>query len=83
MVFSGARSERNVEDCVGLTCRVLIDLMGDFSATGRVRTQYCADISWGGPKMKLGVTHRRILMQNWLATLRRLSFIPQSYFAFG
>ena len=50
MVFSGARSERSVEDCVGPACRVLIDLMLDFSATGRARKRYCVDILWGRPK---------------------------------
>ena len=48
MVFSGARSERNVENRAGLACW-LLDLMLDFFATGRVRRQYCKAILWGGP----------------------------------
>ena len=49
MVFSRARSERNVEDCAGRSCCMLMDLMLNLIADGRVRTQYCADISWGDP----------------------------------
>ena len=50
MVFSRARSERNVEDCAGLACWMIIDLVLKRFANGRVGRQYFSDISWGGPK---------------------------------
>ena len=49
MVFSRARSERNVEDCAGRICSMFMDLMLKLIADGRVRTQYCSDISWSDP----------------------------------
>jgi len=50
MVFSRARSERNAEDRSGLTCWMLMGHMLKLIADGRVRTQFCADISWGDPE---------------------------------
>jgi hypothetical protein len=50
MVFSRARSERIAEDRSGLTCWMLIGYVLELIADGRVRTQYCADISWDDPE---------------------------------
>jgi hypothetical protein len=50
MVFSRAQSERNLEDCAGRTCCMLIGHRLKLIADGRVGTQYCADISWGDPE---------------------------------
>jgi hypothetical protein len=52
MVFSRARAERNVEDRTGITCRMLVGLVLILIASGREKTQYCADISWGDPEPK-------------------------------
>ena len=52
MVFSRARPERNVEDRSGIACWKLMGLMLKLIASDREKTQYCADISWGGPISK-------------------------------
>ena len=52
MVFNCARLERRVEDCIGAACWILMGLMLKLIANGRVRTQYCSDISWGDPEPK-------------------------------
>jgi hypothetical protein len=54
MVFCGARSERNVENCAGLACWVLIDLMFDFFATGRARKGNTVRLFYGAVRMKAG-----------------------------
>ena len=51
MVFSCAHSARKLESRVGLTCSMIIDLKRKLVAIERVRRQYFADISWGGPNL--------------------------------
>jgi len=50
MVFSRARSERNLEDRTVRTCGMFMGYMRKLIADSRVRTQYCTDISWGDPE---------------------------------
>jgi hypothetical protein len=52
MDFSGAQSERELEDCIGPICLMLNDFLIRLAAARCGRRPYWCDISWGGPEQK-------------------------------
>src|SRR6516164_6732910 len=76
MISSGARAARYVKDCADfLAVGLLISRRNSRTIAQEGNT---VRVFHRAPRTKTGATHRRIFMQTWLATFRRLSFIPES-----